>query len=191
MISSELLDVGSLPTAGGSMRRPRPQQHRSVGREDVGDVRLTVATDVVDDEIGERVAVELRGGLDRRCERAATDGSGFGLGGRGLRGRCPRWRTARSRAARASVPLSTVARSTAPVSSVGSALVSTPSVRSSADAVVSVATGSGSVAVVAVGVGRAARGERETDSRDEDRNPAGVHALIVACVPAPTRPLSR
>jgi hypothetical protein len=59
VISSELLDVGSFPTAGGSMRRPRPQQYGSVGREDVGDVRLAVATDVVDNQVGERVAAEL------------------------------------------------------------------------------------------------------------------------------------
>ena len=80
VISSELLDVGSFPTAGGSMRRPRPQQHRAFGRKDVRDVRFAASTDVVDDEVGERVALELRIRLDRRCQRAAHRGRRLGLG---------------------------------------------------------------------------------------------------------------
>ena len=82
------------------MRCPRPQQDGSIGREDVRDVRLAVAADVVDDQVGKRVAVELCVGLDRCREGPTTQRGRFGrwwlgawcLGGRGLRSciRCRR-----------------------------------------------------------------------------------------------------
>lgn len=55
VFSSELLDVGSFPSANRSKRCPHPKQHHFVRWDDVAQVDLVVECQVVDNDVGKDV----------------------------------------------------------------------------------------------------------------------------------------
>ncbi len=85
MITSELLDIGGFPIAGGSMRRVHPEQDGLVLRDEIAEVDLAPGGDVVDDDAGEHVRLDL----GRRNHVGSDEVDESGTGGRlGRRGRC-------------------------------------------------------------------------------------------------------
>ena len=59
VLSSELLDVGSFPSANRSKRCPHPKQHHFVGWDDVAEVDLVVQCEIVEDNIGKDVCLGI------------------------------------------------------------------------------------------------------------------------------------
>ena len=78
ILSSELLDVGSFPSANRSMRCPHPEQHHFVGRYDVAQIDLVAECDIVENNIGKDVRLDFGFWCDRRFVRGG--GSCRGLG---------------------------------------------------------------------------------------------------------------